>query len=192
MTDSTDFDALYAATAPRMMRTLHLLTGDKEEARDCVQEAFERAWVRWPKVSSEGAPEAWVRTVARRLAISRWRKLRNANTAWARHRNGADADSHDHASGSTDRLALVDALQQLPVAQRTAIVLHHLCDLDVAAVAAETGTSVTAVKSQRARGRRALADLIGEPEPSCPATVDDACPVSPNRGPRARRERSAG
>jgi len=30
-------------------------------------------------------PEAWVRTVAWRVAISRWRRLRNASTAWARH-----------------------------------------------------------------------------------------------------------
>ena len=155
-----DFDAFYASTVHRLSGQLFLLTGDREEARDCVQEAFERAWLRWDVVSRADAPEAWVRTVARRLAVSRWRRVRNAVTAWQRY-GGAD----DHAgadAASPDRVALVAALQQLSEAQRTAVVLHHLCDLDVAAVARETGASVPAVKSQLSRGRQRLAVLLGE------------------------------
>jgi len=48
------------------------------------------------------------------------------------------------------------ALRRLSVEQRTALVLHHLCDLDVQAVAAETGASVTTVTSRLSRGRAAL------------------------------------
>lgn len=161
MGDTSGFDALYAASVSRLTGQLYLLTGDREEARDCVQDAFERAWLRWERIAATEDPEAWIRTVARRLAISRWRKVRNAGGAWRRRHHGQDVHD-DHAGPSSDRLALVEALQHLPVAQRTAIVLHHLCDLDVAAVAAETGTGVSAVKSQLARGRRALAELLDE------------------------------
>jgi RNA polymerase sigma-70 factor (ECF subfamily) len=57
---------------------------------------------------------------------------------------------------------LVNALRKLPAKQRTAVVLHHLADLSVEQVAAETGASVSAVKQQLVRGRAALAELLGE------------------------------
>lgn len=62
---------------------------------------------------------------------------------------------------SDDHLALVAALRQLPERQRVAIVLHHLADLTVEQVAAETGASSSAVKAQLVRGRTALAELLG-------------------------------
>jgi RNA polymerase sigma-70 factor (ECF subfamily) len=156
-----DFDELYTSCAHRLTGQLYLLTGSRAEAEDCVQEAFERAWLRWSQVSRADSPEAWVRTVARRLAVSRWRRTRNAVTAWNRRAVPEELEAHDRSS--TDRLALVAALQQLPTAQRTAIVLHHLCDLDVAAVSVETGQTPSAVKSQLSRGRQRLAGLLGDP-----------------------------
>ena len=111
-----DFDAFYASTVHRLSGQLYLITGDRDEAGDCVQEAFERAWLRWDAVRAADSPEAWVRTVARRLAVSRWRRVRNAATAWQRH--GGPEDAAGHAASSADRVALVAALQRLPGAQR--------------------------------------------------------------------------
>src|SRR6266511_3011998 len=59
-----------------------------------------------------------------------------------------------------DAVALIAALARLPVAQRTAIVLHHLVGLPVAEVAEETRVPVGTVKARLARGRRALATLL--------------------------------
>ena len=42
--------------------------------RRCVQEAFVRAWSRSAQLDRTHAPEAWVRTTAYRLAVSRWRR----------------------------------------------------------------------------------------------------------------------
>jgi RNA polymerase sigma-70 factor (ECF subfamily) len=61
-------------------------------------------------------------------------------------------------------VALVAALARIPVAQRTAIVLHHLVGLPVAEVAAETGAPAGTVKARLSRGRRALAELLGVSE----------------------------
>jgi RNA polymerase sigma-70 factor (ECF subfamily) len=58
--------------------------------------------------------------------------------------------------------ALVAALKQLPEAQRRAIVLHHLCDLSVEQVAAETDSPTGTVKARLARGRAALAQLLSD------------------------------
>ena len=158
--DAADFDAFYLGLVRRLVRQTFLLTGDLTEAEDVVAEAFERAWLRWPTVRELDSPEAWVRTVARRLAVSRWRKLRTAAVAWRRH--GAPPDVPALAP---EHVALVTALAQLPLKQRTAVVLHHLADLPVQAVAVETGDSVSAVKKQLTRGRAALADLLADDDP---------------------------
>jgi RNA polymerase sigma-70 factor, ECF subfamily len=41
-------------------------------------------------------------------------------------------------------------------------VLHHLCDLPVRAVAAETGATEGTVKARLSRGRAALAELLSD------------------------------
>jgi RNA polymerase sigma-70 factor (ECF subfamily) len=61
-------------------------------------------------------------------------------------------------------MALAQALRTLPMHQRQAIVLHHLIDLPIDEVAAILGTRTGTVKSWLARGRRALAAKLGEPE----------------------------
>lgn len=154
---TAEFDQLFADFGDVLLRQLVLLTGDVAEAEDVVQEAFERAWLRWPSVRSCESPEAWVRTVARRLAVSRWRRTRNASAAWHRR-----AEPSHVPEINAEHLALLAALRKLPPAQRVAIVLHHLGDLPVAQVAAETGASVAAVKQQLVRGRAALAIQLAD------------------------------
>ena len=156
--EKTEFDAFYAASYSRLVHQLHAMIGDREEAADCVQEAFARAWSRRSSLDTAHAPEAWVRTTAYRLAVSRWRRV-------SRGRRDPDRalQPTDHAGPpSPDRVALVAALQQLPADQRRALVLHHLCDLSVAEVAAEVGSPTGTVKARLSRGRNALHALLSE------------------------------
>jgi len=69
------FEELYAGNADRLVTLIYLVTGDVEEARDCVQEGFARAWLRWNTLR-HGAedPVAWVYTVSYRIAVSRFRR----------------------------------------------------------------------------------------------------------------------
>lgn len=104
------------------------------------------------------APEAWVRTTAYRLAVSRWRRT-------ARSRRDPDRALQQHSPArepSSDHVALVSALKQLPEAQRRVIVLHHMCDLPVQAVAAEVGVPEGTIKARLSRGRAALLTLLGD------------------------------
>ncbi|MEU8030398.1 SigE family RNA polymerase sigma factor [Streptomyces sp. NPDC049099] len=154
-----EFDLFYTAAYPRLVGQLYALTGDYAEAQDVVQEAFVRAWDRRSSVlTGDRVPEAWIRTVAHRLALSRRRRARR----WWELVRGESAQRPVPEPGP-DHVALVAALRRLPEAQRTAIVLHHLCDLSVEQVAAETGVAVGTVKARLSRGRSALAaHLVSE------------------------------
>jgi RNA polymerase sigma-70 factor, ECF subfamily len=54
--------------------TLTRLTGDRELAEDCVQDAFARALVRWPVDGVPVKPMAWLMTTARNRAMDRARR----------------------------------------------------------------------------------------------------------------------
>ncbi|MEV7018705.1 SigE family RNA polymerase sigma factor [Streptomyces sp. DH-12] len=162
--DENEFDAFYAAAFPRLTGRLFAFTGDLGEAQDVVQEAFVRAWDRRHRLTADEAPEAWVRTVAMRLAVSRWRRAKR----WlelVRHSPPPEATP----GPDPDRAALVAALRQLPESQRMAVVLHHLCDLSVEQVASETGAPVGTVKARLSRGRAALARHLAVDEAEEPA-----------------------
>jgi RNA polymerase sigma-70 factor, ECF subfamily len=159
VSDSTGFDAFYAASSRRVLHALYAMTGDLGEAQDCVQEAYARAWQRWERVRGYDDPEAWVRTVAWRLAVNRWRRGRNALAALVRHGPPEPARPL-----SEDTVALTAALRRIPEAQRRAVVLHHLCGLSVEDVARETDAPVGTVKARLSRGRTALAALLCDDE----------------------------
>jgi RNA polymerase sigma-70 factor, ECF subfamily len=62
-----------------------------------------------------------------------------------------------------DRLAIDDALAQLPAEFRAAVTLRDLCDLDYAEIARVLDIPAGTVRSRIARGRGLLAELLGNP-----------------------------
>ncbi|MEZ0164453.1 SigE family RNA polymerase sigma factor [Kineococcus sp. LSe6-4] len=151
------FEAFYRTSSRRVLGHVYLSTGDFAASEDAVAEAFARAWQRWQAVSRADSPEAWVRTVAHRIAISQWRKLRNRLVAQRR----AHEDGPLPALGP-DHVALVAALRELPVRQRQAVVLHHLADRSVADIADELDVAEGTVKAWLSRGRTAMREHLQE------------------------------
>ena len=72
--DEREFDDFYTASFQRITGQVYAMIGDRDEAQECVQEAFVRAWAHRRKLERAEHPEAWVRTTAYRLAVSRWRR----------------------------------------------------------------------------------------------------------------------
>jgi len=167
MANADEFDAFYHATRQRLLHQMYAMTGNLADAQDCVQEAYARAWQHWPAVSRHANPEAWLRTVAWRIAASRWRKIKNGFAALARHGPPTHAPEPN-----PDNVALVTALRQIPEPQRRAIVLHHLVGLSVEEIARETEVAVGTVKARLSRGRNALAELLRDPSPQDTAGSD--------------------
>jgi RNA polymerase sigma-70 factor (ECF subfamily) len=155
MRNAEEFDDFYAGSSRQVLGQVYAMVGNRAEAEDAVAEAYLRAWDRWNRVRDYDSPEAWVRRVAYRIAVSAWRKA--VNRVRAHHRDAAD----EHVDAiNPDHVALVQALRRISADQRRVIVLHHLVGLSVAEIAAETGTSANTVKTRLVRGRRALADHL--------------------------------
>jgi RNA polymerase sigma-70 factor (ECF subfamily) len=162
--DEAEFDEFYTASFARITGQLYAMIGDRDEAQDCVQEAFVRAWSHRTKLARADHPEAWVRTTAYRLAVSRWRRKKLAR----RPPDRAVSAPVQTEAADESRVVLVTALRSLPAAQRQALVLHHLCDLPVAAVAREVGVPEGTIKARLSRGRTALAALLAPTDATNP------------------------
>lgn len=149
---------LYAGCYRRLVLQLYPVTGDLGEAQEVVQDAFVKLLSSPGRVATLENPEAWLRTVAVNYARSRHR--RGGTLRRLLHR--IERAPTETPGLTPDHVALMAALRQLPEPQRVAIALHHLADLPVAEVARTLGVSEGTVKSRLARGRAALAPILGE------------------------------
>jgi RNA polymerase sigma-70 factor, ECF subfamily len=61
---------LYEAESEPMARSLLVIGGDAEAARDAVAEAFSRAYQHWPRMALMSSPAGWVYRVALRPSCS--------------------------------------------------------------------------------------------------------------------------
>lgn len=158
--DAKEFDAFYSGSVRRLTGQLYAVTGDLGDAQDVVHEAFARAWNQRRRFAEVSNPEAWIFTVAHRLATSKWRRSVVARRAL--HKLGPVPTA---PPPTEDLVAVTTAMRQLSNEQRVAIALFHLCDLSVEQVAEAVGAPIGTVKARLARGRAALAILLESEAP---------------------------
>lgn len=144
--------SVFEVSYRRLVGQLYGVCGDLTEAEEVVAEAFARAVQHQRAFARLDNPEAWLRTVA--VNVSRTRRRRARMAAEREHADARQPVLDD------ERLALMQALRQLPYYQREAIALHYLADLPVKDVAECLGIPTGTVKTRLARGRAALAVLL--------------------------------
>ena len=159
MATEDDFASFHASVFGRLVGQVSLVTGDRHEAEDVVQEALARASVRWARLRRYDLPEAWVRRVALNLAANHARQRRRRLAALLRL-----GPPPPVPAGDVTDVALTEALRTLPVGQRQALVLHYLLGMPVAEVAAALRVPAGTVKARLHRGRRALAARLEDEE----------------------------
>lgn len=142
-------------------RTAYLMTGDRERAQDVVQTALARLYQAWPRRSEWEHPLAYARqavvSVVLRSAERRW--WGEQPTENLPERGVSDPPAEDVAA---DRDQLRRALADLPVRQRSAVVLRFYLDLSEAATADAMACPAGTVKSLTARGLAALRTSLAE------------------------------
>ncbi|MBI2238035.1 MAG: SigE family RNA polymerase sigma factor, partial [Actinobacteria bacterium] len=143
-------------------RLAYVLTGDRVEAEDLVQEAFVRVVGRFRHLRVPDAFDAYLRRTMVNLHASRLRRRRVERTYLEGQRNRpAPAD---HMPDIGVREELWQALQRLPARQRAAIALRYYEDLSEQGTAEALRCSVAAVKSLVARATQTLRSEIGVEE----------------------------
>ncbi len=150
---------LYERHVPAAGRFAYLLTGDRGQAEDLVQEAFVRVIGRFGHLRVPDAFEAYLRRTIVNLHTSTLRRRRLERAHLQRADAGVEPSTQLPDVGA--RHDLWRALGELTPRQRAAIVLRFYEDLSERETAAVLRRSPAAVKSLVARAMDSLRATIG-------------------------------
>lgn len=120
-----EFEEFAAARSPALLRYANLLSGNREEARDIVQEVPARAMLRWRRLTGSGEPYAYVRKMVTNEFLSLQRRRRRFSVVPLRpdDLDGPAAPVAPSPPGTDDDLWQL--LGTLPKQQRAVIVLRY-------------------------------------------------------------------
>ena len=153
---TTELELFLAERADHLLRTAVLLTGSREAGEDLLQTAVERLLRRWRRF--DGDPEGYLRRTLCNLATDGYRRAGRWRQKERLLQTGLQPAQD--ATGEVDlRDALVRLMLQLPVRQRTVLVLRYWEQLTDAETAAVLGCPEGTVKSAGSRGLARLREL---------------------------------
>ncbi|HEU4947710.1 MAG TPA: sigma-70 family RNA polymerase sigma factor [Kribbella sp.] len=152
-----------AAERTAMVASLIRLTGDWDLAEDCVQDAVERALLRWPRDGMPRSPAAWLTAVARNRALD---VLRRRRTERAKLQELAIRDEIGPGRAgptdplSDDRLRLIFTCchPALAIESRVALTLKTVAGLSTAQIARAFLVSEPALSQRLLRTKRKIAN----------------------------------
>ena len=175
MTTSPQQEAALAALRPRLHRYCARMTGSVIDGEDVVQEALVKALEALPQAAdSIQNLESWLVRIAHNAALDYLRRQARRNCVLS----DEDPDMLiDPAPTPTEREAAVASLttfMQLPVAQRSTVILMDVLGYSLEEIGGITGNSVLAVKAALHRGRTRLRELAQEPDDRPPPVLGEA------------------
>jgi RNA polymerase sigma factor (sigma-70 family) len=153
------FEGFFEGERSRLLRALYLLTGNREEAEEVLQESFIAVWERWDRVGAMEDPTGYLY----RTALNRYRsRVRRAGRT-ARRAIG-QAHGRDGFADAEDRVVVARALAGLSPRRREAIVLTELLGYGSAEAGRVMGVADATVRRLAQDARAELRSTLEEPD----------------------------
>jgi RNA polymerase sigma-70 factor (ECF subfamily) len=165
--DRGAFDEVVRRTYVETYTLAVRLTGNEEDARDVVQEAYLRAWNGLRRFRGDAQFSTWMYRITANAAATLTQKRRRQRVMQLDEvEEPADVSLVGHPDVAAESLELLDqlsgALDQLAPKLRAVVVLKDVYGLPHEAIAEELGITETAAKVRLHRGRARLRDLLYE------------------------------
>ena len=163
--DMEAFRLLVEAHQSRVINTISKLLGSDAEAEDLAQQVFIRVWRSAARYQPTAKFTTWLFRITRNLVFNELRRRKHFAD------QGEDSpEPAERAEREPDRVLLEEelqkaiqtAIQELPEAQRMAIVLRRYEEMPYEEIARVMGTTVPAVKSILFRARAELRERLAK------------------------------
>lgn len=159
MKDATSFESVMEQYSAEIYRYLWRMFGDSQEAEDCLQDSFLRAYKAYGRLKPDSNVRAWLYTIATNTART---QLKQRGRRW-RQEGGlvAEMQSGQAAieSGILQREeleAIHEAVQGLPLKQRAALMMRKYQELDYGEIAEALKCSPESARANVYQGLRKL------------------------------------
>ncbi|HEX2029794.1 MAG TPA: sigma-70 family RNA polymerase sigma factor [Actinomycetota bacterium] len=154
----TGFEDFFQDESETLFRRLCLVTGNRAEAEDVMQDAFLSVYERWERVRSLEDPVGYLY----RTAFNAFRK-RSRRAAMALRR-AMRAPSGDEFAAAESRTIVSAALAKLTPRQRAAVVLTELLEFDSGEAGRILGIKPSTVRALSFQARESIRRGMGPPD----------------------------
>jgi RNA polymerase sigma-70 factor (ECF subfamily) len=152
--DHDAYAALVTSATSRLFAVASLILRDSDRAEDAVQDAFMRAWRELPRLRDADRFDAWLRRLVVNSCYDELQRVtRRAEVSLF---SVADRSVIDTSAASAESDRVERAFRQLPLDQRTVLVLQHYESLSHTEIAETLGIPVGTVKSRVRYGVAAM------------------------------------
>jgi len=173
--DSSAWAELVRTHHRRVYGLCYRFTGNPADAEDLTQDVFLKVYSNLASFDTgRGSLQVWITTMTRNLLVDNFRRTRNLRATSSLDDGWESADElkpvdrltstgpSPHESAAKKELAKMvqNALAQVSVELREAVILRDLQDLDYKEIAQVLGIPEGTVKSRISRGRAELARLL--------------------------------
>ena len=145
---SRSFETFYDAESRTLFRRLWLVTGNRGEAEELMQDAFLKVWERWEQVGAMEDPVGYLYRTAMNLFRKRYQRA-----VLAIRRTVGLAPSRDDFADADDRETVRQVLSTLPPRQRAALVLTELLGFSPDDAGRALGVQASTIRSLSHQGR---------------------------------------
>ena len=145
------FELFYEAESRTLFRRLWLVTGNRAEAEEIMQDAFLKLWEHWDRTQDVDDPTAYLYRTAMNVFRRRYQRAMMA----AKRALGV-GPAVDEFAIADDRHIVRKALAQLSPRQRAALVLTEMLGFSTQETARGLGVRAATVRALAFQGRAAL------------------------------------
>jgi RNA polymerase sigma-70 factor, ECF subfamily len=182
--DSDAFATLFHAHKARIYSVCLRMTNNAAEAEDLTQDAFLQVFRKIATFRGDSAFSTWLHRIAVNTVLMHFRKkslsqvsldepYSNSDGAKIRREYGA---RDNRLAGCVDRVALANAIKELPHGYRTIFLLHEVEGYEHQEIAEMLGCSVGNSKSQLHKAKLRIRGLLAQSPEARPATIQEQLP----------------
>lgn len=170
--DADAFATLFHAHKTRVYSLCLRMTNNTAEAEDLTQDAFLQVFRKLATFRGDSALSTWLYRVAVNTVLMRFRKrsISQLSLDEPRSKNpDAKPSPREYGArdrrlaGCVDRIALIQALQELPEGYRTVFLLHEVEGYEHSEIASFLGCSTGNSKSQLHKAKMRIRELLTNP-----------------------------
>lgn len=170
--DAEAFADLFQAHKTRVYSLCLRMTNNVAEAEDLTQDAFLQVFRKLSTFRGNSALSTWIYRIAVNTVLMRFRKKAlpqiSMDEPWSNNSDAKPAlreyGSRDcNLVGCVDRIALMQAIRELPEGYRTVFLLHEVEGYEHGEIAGLLGCSTGNSKSQLHKAKMRIRELLSNP-----------------------------
>jgi RNA polymerase sigma-70 factor, ECF subfamily len=178
--DADAFAVLFQAHKTRVYSLCLRMTNNVAEAEDLTQDAFFQVFRKLASFRGDSALSTWIYRIAVNTVLMRFRKKTltqlSLDEPWNKNSDSnpvpREYGTRDcQLAGCIDRIALTQAIRDLPEGYRTVFLLHEVEGYEHSEIAEFLGCSTGNSKSQLHKAKMRIRELLANPREARPQTV---------------------